>query len=347
MMVKLMIKFLGKEYTKENLKRYASNLNQISGITKSRYVDGKADGMENYTVKTGAGLEYTALSGRCLDLSSLSYRGINISYLAKPGIVSPQHAFPSDSEFGRYFTGGMMVTCGLQNAGEGCIDEGLYNPPHGRIGLTPAEDSCSKCYWENEEYKMELSGTMREGSLFHENLMLMRRITSKLGLNELEIHDTLENNAAEEEKIMILYHFNFGFPFLDENVKITFPENKVLPRTEGAVMGINESERITAPQDNFTEHVFSRNIEADKDGFVTVKVENERLGIGVYIKYEKKNLPVLIQWKSMRSGDYVLGIEPGNSYINGRKKEAENGTIKSIKPFSALEYSLKLGVYDL
>jgi len=342
-----MLKFIGKEYSKEELLRYSANINQIAGISKTRFTDGKADGMENYTVKTGSGLVYTALPGRCLDLSSLSYRGINISYLAKPGIVSPQFCYPADTEFGRYFTGGMMATCGLQNTGESCEDNARHYPVHGWIGTTPAENSYSKCYWDSEDYMMEIGGVMREGALFNENLMLTRKITSKLGQNDLEINDVLENNCAEEAKIMLLYHFNFGFPFLDEDVKLIFPDNIVSPHTEGARNNLGASEVITAPQDGFSEHVFYRNINGDDNDFVTFRIENSRLGIGAYIKYEKKNLPVLVQWKSMRSGDYVLGIEPSNSYINGRKKETENGTIQTMKPFSKLDYNLKFGMYDL
>jgi len=342
-----MIRLLGKEYSKEDLVRYSSNINQIAGITKSRFADGKSDGMESYTVKTGSGLVFTVLSGRCLDLSSLSYRGINISYLAKPGIVSPQYGYPSDSEFGRYFTGGMMATCGLQNVGDGCDEEGRHYPTHGWIGLTPAENSYSKCYWNHDDYIMELGGVMREGALFHENLIFTRKITSKLGQSKFEIHDVLENDASEEAKIMILYHFNFGFPFLDEDVKLIFPENIVASLTEDAEAGIDENLKMTVPQNNFNEHLFSRNIKADGNGFVTFRIENSRLGMGASIRYEQKNLPFLIQWKSMRSGDYVLGIEPSNNHINGRQKERENGTIRTIEPFSKLEFNIQFEMYDL
>jgi hypothetical protein len=78
-----------------------------------------------------------------------------------------------------------------------------------------------------------------------------------------------------------------------------------------------------------------------------VKLENEELGIGLYIEYDKENLPNLTQWKSMKSGDYALGIEPCNCFVKGRKEERENGTLKTIAAFSKLEFKLKIGFYGI
>ena len=49
----------------------------------------------------------------------------------------------------------------------------------------------------------------------------------------------------------------------------------------------------------------------------------------------------------MRSGDYALGLEPGNGWLCGRKLEQDNGTIQTIAPFSKIEYTLEFSVYDL
>ena len=328
--------------------RYCGNLRQIAGITESCYADGKADGMKSYHVKTGSGLEYTLLPNKCLDIASLTYKGINLSFLAKPGITAPQYGYPFENEFTNYITGGMLFTAGLQNVGPSCRDDnGTFHPLHGRIGVTPAENPYTKCYWEKEEYLMEAGGTMRESALFGHNLSLTRKITSKLGESEIEITDVLENNSPETEEFMLLYHCNFGFPFLDEDTIIRFPQNTAIPRTEIAKDGIQESEIITKPQDGFFEHVFFRDMKADLEGFVTINVENKNLGIGAVIKYEKKNLPNITQWKSMRSGDYALGIEPCNCYVNGRKGERENGTLKKIRPFSKLTFKLIISAYTL
>lgn len=344
-----MINLLGRNYTKNELLRYAGNINQIAGIIGSRFTDSKASSMQLYRVKTGSGLEYTILPDKCLDISDLSYKGINLSFQAKPGLVSASYGYQVENEFASFFCGGMLYTCGLDNVGGSCCDDdGKFYNNHGRIGLTPANNPYSNCYWaDDENYVLEIGGVMRQAALFNYNLSLRRRIVSKLGGCEIKITDTLENNAPEPEDFMLLYHFNFGFPFLDDNLKIIFPENSVEPVTDIAEKCIGESEIITKPQDGFFEHVYYRDIKEDINGNVTVRLENERLSIGAYIKYEKRNLPLLAQWKSMRSGDYALGIEPANCHVSGRVKESENKTIKTIEPFSKLTYNLTLGVYDL
>ena len=49
----------------------------------------------------------------------------------------------------------------------------------------------------------------------------------------------------------------------------------------------------------------------------------------------------------MRSGEYVLGIEPSNSYIMGRAAERENGTIGHLAPFESRRMEVRLRFYPL
>jgi hypothetical protein len=310
--------------------------------------EGKAKGVAALEVRTGSGLEFTLLPDKCLDIYALRYKGITLSQQAKNGLTGPLYGQPVPGQFSRSVTGGMLFTAGLLNAGPESVEEdGTFHQCHGNIGVTPAENLCATAYWEGDEYIIEASGTMRESALFKHNLVLKRHIKTKLGSNELEIHDVLENHAGEAEEFCILYHFNFGFPFLTEALKLKFPKNKCIPRTEEARRGLEFADIITQPQDGFFEHVFFREPEADKNGICRIEAENPELGIGAFISYEQKNLPVLCQWKSMRSGDYALGIEPANMYIMGRREERANNTIKRIEGYGKLEFRLKLGVYDL
>ena len=342
-----MAKLLGVDYTKQDLLKYCGNISQIASITESRLSEGKADEMRSYSVKTGSGLEFTVLPGKCLDISSVTYKGINISYLAKPGIVTSSYGYPVNGEFGSYFSGGMLYTCGLLNVGSPCVDEGgNYHPPHGKIGISPAESSYSRCFWDNNDYILEIGGTVTEAALFKHNLSLTRKISTRLGSNEIIITDELENKAPQAEEFMLLYHFNFGFPFIDYNTNLIFPDNIAVPHTEDAKSGFSESEMFIKPSDKFSEHLFSRDIKPDAEGNVTVRLENENLKSGLYLKYEKENLSNFIQWKSMKSSDYVLGLEPCNCFINGRSEERANGTIKKINPYSTIKYNLTLGFYE-
>lgn len=332
-----MAKINGIDYKKEDLLRYCGNINQIAAITETKL----KNNLELALVKTGGGLEYNVVVSKGLDISSLSYKGINISFLSKNGLANP-----ANNEFLSHMTGGMIFTCGLRNAGIKCVDNGEEHPQHGKIGTIAPDNSYTKCYWDNDDYILETGGVLKETALFGHNLYLTRTLKSKMGENFIEINDVVENLSDKEEEFMIIYHFNFGFPFLDENLKLIFPKNKVTARTKEANDGIGESERITRPIDGFFEHVFFRDVE-DENGTVILSLENERLGVGAYIKYNKENLDNLAQWKSMKSGDYALGIEPCNCFIKGRVEERKSGTLKKIAPFSKLNFNLVLGFYDL
>lgn len=342
-----MAEIFGNVLSKKELLRYSSNMKQIAGITSCELDDGKAKGLKCFNIKNGSGLEFSVLPGRCMDIPSLTYKGINISYMAKNGVIDSKYCYPYADEFVNYMTGGILFTAGLLNAGNPSTDDdGTYYPIHGRIGTTPAENVSSKEFWQDDDYIIECSGIMRESKLFGHNLTLTRSITTKLGCNALEIHDTLENLAPEPQEFMLLYHINFGFPFLNEHLKVDFPQNTISPRTEEAKKGLSEAQIFTKPQDGFFEHVFFRDVK-DNGGTVYITLENTDLGIGVKLSYVKENLPVLVQWKCMRSGDYALGIEPANCFIKGRKAERENGTLKTIKPFEKLDYKIRLEFYDI
>lgn len=338
----------GKEYTKQELLRYSGNLSNFAGVTPIVYDDGKARGTRALEFRTGSGLEFTALPDKCLDIPVLRYKGVTLSQQAKNGITGPQYGQPIPGLFNRTVTGGMLFTAGLLNAGpESTEDDGTFHQAHGNIGVTPAENLCARAYWDGDDYKLEASGSMRESALFGHNLVLNRTINAKLGENTVEITDRLENLAHQPEEFCLLYHMNFGFPFLSEDLKLIFPENECIPRTPEAKEGLAEADKMIHPKDDFFEHVFFRKLKADENGWCTVRAENEKLGIGAAISYEQANLPNLCQWKSMRSGDYALGIEPANMFIMGRRAERINGSLLRIRPQQTLTYRIRLSFYDL
>lgn len=341
-----MANYLGKDLTKEELLKRIGNISQIASVKPYEMTEGKARGLKAYDVVTGSGLDFTVLEGKCLDIFSMKYNGINLNFVSKPGIVSPEYFNPYGVEFLKSFQGGMLYTCGLMNVGSACSDEGCDLCLHGRIGHTPAEKVSVLSTWKDDDYILEIAGEMREGALFNENLVLKRLISTSLGAKSVNIFDEVENQGFEEQPLMILYHFNIGYPLLDEGSLFLVPDIEVVPRDKEAKKGIDEFGKLTAPVDHFKEHVFYHRVAADPDGNTFAGIINERLGIGLYIKYNVFQLPRLIQWKSMASGDYVLGIEPANCYVEGRVKEKERGTLKKIAPMEKVRFSVEVGVLD-
>ena len=340
----------GRDYCKTDLLKYLGNISQIAGIEELEIAEGKARGGRIYRVKNGNGLEFDLLPDKALDIGKLSYKGVNISFQSKNNSGSASCYHPVLNEFDYYFSGGMLWTCGLKNTGPDYIDEdGFFQHAHGRIGITPCESSYNRTYWQDEDLKIISGGIVRESLLGGHNLILNRAIETSLSRNEIVINDVLENNEPQGTEYLILYHFNFGFPFLSESLELNFPESKseIIPRTEEASEGLSEWSVFKEPADGSSEHVFFHKPVMDDDGCCEVRLENKILGIGAYLRYESENLPILTQWKTIRACEYALGIEPGNSYISGMKNERKTGNVGFIKGFSEKRFSMKLGFYDL
>jgi hypothetical protein len=341
-----MAKYSGVELTKKELLKRVGNVSQLASIRPYGINQGKAAGLKAFDVNTGSGLDFTVLESKCLDIYDMKYKGMNINFITKPGLVSPEFFIPHGFEFLRTFQGGMLYTCGLSNVGSPCTEDGKEYSLHGRIGSTPAEKARVAASWQDDEYIIEISGEMREAALFNENLVLRRTIYSKLGEKSVRIHDEVENQGFEEQVLMLLYHFNLGYPILDEGSRFVTTSAEVLPRDKEAERGIVDYMNFCTPVDQYPEQVFYHKPASDSSGNTYAALINDRLEIGVYIKFNISQLPNLIQWKSMRSGDYVLGIEPANCLVEGRVKERERGTIKTIAPFETSEFDLEIGILE-
>lgn len=336
----------GKEMTKAEVLRRVGNLTQVAGIRPVVLEDGKANGTKAFQVATGSGLEFTVERGKCLDIPNMSYKGINLNFLTKPGIVAPEYFNPLSGEFGRYFPAGMLYTCGLRNVGSENTDSGEFSNPHGRIGNTPAENVGVVSEWRGNDYVMELSGQMREGSQFAENMLLSRKLSTVLGSKKIVLHDVIENQGFEEQPFMMLYHFNMGYPLLDKGIRLLIPSLSRTPRDEPSKPGIAEWSKMEEPIDGFTEQVFYHTLGRDENGNTAYAVINDSLGFGFYVRFSAELLPVLIEWKSMMSGDYTLGLEPANCHVEGRGKERKEGTLRFLKPGETEEHVLEFGIAE-
>ena len=67
---------------------------------------------------------------------------------------------------------------------------------------------------------------------------------------------------------------------------------------------------------------------------------------GYGISYKKENLDSFSEWKMMGIRDYVLGLEPGTNYPDGRKYARENNTLKFIKPNETKIFEIKVEMID-
>jgi hypothetical protein len=329
----------GKAYTNEDLLRH-NNPSALFGAKRFELAEGRARGQRFIEVKTAAGLRFTLAEDKCLDIAELEYRGVNLAFLSKNGFMPSSLANAETGSFIKYWSGGFLATCGLRNTGGGCVHNGETFATHGHISQTPAEDISIRADFD----AITVTGKVRETALFGACLEMERTITVPTNGARIKIEDTISNLTAEDEIIFILYHINFGFPFLSEGLELTFPEGGAVGRTDEAQRRINDRLTITKPIDGEPEFVY---FYSPKERNAKVILANKQAGIRATVSYDSERLPVLAQWKCMKSGDYALGIEPGTSRIRGRKEEIEDGYDIKVPAFGKLSFGFEVDITDI
>ena len=329
---------------KHQLLRYIGDFSQLFGIKEYTLSQGKAQGVKAFDVNNGAGLEFTVLADRCLDIGKLAFKGVNCSYLSKTGIVSPKYYAGSDVSFFNGFYGGFLTTCGLRNVGSSNMDNGEFFGIHGRISNTPGEEICASTDWDSDIPVMTISGQMREARFFGENMLLKRSISCPFGENKIRIHDCVENRGFKRERLMLLYHFNLGYPLLDEDAELLSPDREVVPRDAEAMKGLKDYQQMQPPTLDYAEQVFYHDLKSDEAGNTAVALVNRRLDLGVAFRFNKKQLFNLAQWKQMGEGEYVLGIEPCNCYVGGRLDPRNQDVMQFLEPGESRNFDIEIEI---
>ena len=320
------------------LLKHLGNIDQIAGIRESQLLRGRGEQIHIAEFYNAAGLRFTVVPDRCMDLFDFSYKGVNLSFQTKNGLTSPQTFSPSNGEFAEQWPGGMLVTCGLDNVG-GHSSEGGEFPAHGRISHVPAKNFGTRTYWDGEDYILRAHGEVHQSKMYSRHMSIQRTIETSLNSKVVKMHDVLTNFEAEDEPYMLLYHFNFGYPLLQADSMVETSKATTQPMNAGP----KESVHMSAPIDGNGDELFFRTDLGDRACGV---IYNERLELGAYVAFDTKNLPNMLQWKKMKSHDYVLALEPCNTCGLNRKAAREQGKIAVLPAYSSVENHLELGVLD-
>lgn len=330
---------------KQELMKHIGTMQQIAYVRPVTYQEGRSAGLKAYEVKNGC-MTYQILADKCLDVCELTYKGINMNFLSKPGLQGRNHYDTNGEEAIRSIMGGLFFTSGLENICAPCTIDGVDYPMHGRIRTTPGEHLGADAYWEEDAYHLTVKGEMREAALFGENMVLRREISSVYGSKTITVTDEIENESYREEPLMILYHINLGYPFLDENTKLYIPTRSVTARDKDGEGHEAEYDVMDAPKDNEPEYVFIHDLKTDEQGNTEILAVNRPLGLGLKLSYNVKYLPYFMEWKSTASGDYVIGLEPANSSVYGRPYHEERSSVHKLAPFAKERNVLNFTILD-
>ena len=314
---------------------YIGHPAQMCTLRRFTLEGGKARGAEVIEAVTAGGLQLDILPDTGLDLGQARFKGTNMSWMSKNGYDAPGIIHPFESDFEHTFPGGLMYTCGMRSAGPANRDGAEWHPIHGRYHSLAADQVNARIDGD----MIEVSGVIRETALFGHALECRRVIRIPVWGASVTVKDEITNLSPRDEEIMMIYHCNFGYPLLSEKARLILPpDRETIPRTEFAESGLDKLCVFDRPIPSEEERVFFHIMEND----FSASLVNPDLGVTMTIAWSGDTLPILGHWRSMASGDYVLGLEPTNCYIMGRHFERMNGTLKALKAFETVKNTVTI-----
>ncbi|WP_241989298.1 aldose 1-epimerase family protein [Cryobacterium serini] len=312
------------------------SLDQCARVDRFVEDDGPARGARRFRVMNGGGLEFDVHPDRALDIGAATINGVPLAWLSSTGITRPDAYEPSGRGWLRTFGGGLVTTCGLDNFGPPADDEDGVSGMHGRIGALSARVTEVTVTSE----LITVAGEVRQSGVFQENLLLQRRITSRVGSTAFTIEDTVTNEGESASPHMVLYHVNLGWPLLDAGTVIEIPAASVTPRDADAVEGFDRRAEIGEPVAGTREQVYVHTAGTER----VAQVTNAARGLTFTLRHSE-TLPAIFQWKLTATKHYVLGLEPANTpEIMGRAAARANGALPRLEPGESRTYSIGIEV---
>lgn len=335
---------MGRTY-RETLE-YIGDLDQLMTVRECVLTGGFQDGVRAMEVHNGGNLSATVLPGRCMDIVQVRYQGKNLNYLAPCGIVAPEYYDAQGTRWLRNFFVGMLTTCGLQHFGNPMVKDGEELGLHGRIANTPAENVKYQRGVRGEHLTLSLEGTMREARIFGENLTLHRKLEFEYEADRIVLTDTITNHGFGPRQVLYALHLNYGYPLLEEGCKLILDALETVPREENAARYVDTWRQVEAPQYPYPERCYFHTLRRDADGMAQYTIFNEERGIGVNVRYPGRDLPFFCQWKMLGKGEYVMGLEPMNVFLDGPKAGQEGCQAPVLAPGESKVYQMTLNFID-
>lgn len=274
-----------------------SNFEQIASIHRYTMTEGREKGLDIIDCDNG-NIRFLLNVNKACDIMRLYHKGQNMSFLSKNGFTQ------RETPFLNRFEGGMLYTCGLDSIGG---REGYEL--HGTLHNIPSQIVRAEC----DESGIVVEAILRDSALFGKNLVLKRKITSPIGGDGVTLEDTLANEGFCEQDYCLLYHINVGYPMLDDGAKVVAEVEKCVPRTPWSKENEHLIHDVTSPVPGGEETCYFLSL-----GTPEAAIVNEKLGKKLTVSYSGDTLPYFVEWKSMVSGDYALGLEPSTTELDDR-----------------------------
>jgi hypothetical protein len=299
------------------MNRKISNTAQVASVRRYTLTDGREAGIQVVDCDNGK-VRFLINISHGLDIMQLYHEGQNLSFVSKNGFTKREIPFLNR------FEGGMLYTCGLDSVGG---REGFEL--HGTFHNTPAEIVRAEC----TEREIVVEAVIRSTALFGKNLVLRRRIVSAVGSDSFTVEDTLTNEGYRDEDYCLLYHVNVGYPMLDAGCRIVADVSDSVPRTPWSAQNADTRYEIKDDVPNEEECCYFLKLARPEIALV-----NEKIGKQFVLSYSQDTLPCFVEWKSMASGDYALGLEPCTTELDDRF------TYRTITPAESIRFFVTISV---
>ncbi|HNY26963.1 MAG TPA: aldose 1-epimerase family protein [Candidatus Sumerlaeota bacterium] len=319
-------------------------------ITKKRLCGGPSDGVDIVKVNNGH-LAFEALPTRGMGLWKAWCGGVEIGWSSP--VKRPVHPslVPLTQPDGLGWLEGfgeLLCRCGLESNGAPEFDAKgqLVYPLHGRIANRPAY--CVEATVNNESGELSLTGDVDEARLFFNKMWLHSTIRTQPGSSSLTILDTVTNLSAEPGELELLYHINFGIPFLTPGARVLLPLAKLAPRDADAQKDLNTWNIYGPETPGSREVVFFTELAADSQGNTRVLLRNAEGNRAISLRMNRHQLPYFILWKNrLAAADgYVTGLEPALNFPNVKSFEKKRGRVAILQPGESRIFEITLEVHE-
>lgn len=332
-------------YAAEAVGAKLGDIAQIAQVRAVQFDDGPERATRAIDVRMAGGIHAMVLTDRGMDLGPVWFEGHPLGWISGTGPVHP--AYGNDENWLRLYHGGLMVTAGFENIGLPSEDEDGHHGLHGRASMIPARN----VHWKSVPDRpgaVEVVGTLREVSVHGTDLELTRTYRFEPGRAAFSIHDELSNKGFIEAPLLLLYHFNIGFPIVDEGARLIAPSHDAIAFDAASEASLARHMCIDGPRADAAVEVFEIVPHETTDIRTTIGVANAGFsptdGIALAISYRRDQLPRLWQWRMLGQGRYLVGLEPATAGLRGRVVEQKNDPICMLQPGETRSFDLDVRV---
>lgn len=359
-------KFLEKTLTDVQRRIYVQNweisneelgLNKKWRIEKRRLQGGLSDGIEIVELNNGS-LSFTVVPTRGMSIWKGQFEGACLGWESPVKSLVHPHYINLEARGGLGWLDGFnewVVRCGLENFGESGLDVIVDNMGnkrevmltlHGKIANIPAS-SLKAVIGLEPPFELGVKGVVYERCMFGSNLKMSTSITTTPKSNSIKIVDEIENIRSVPDEMQLLYHCNYGAPFLEEGARFAAPVKEVAPRNSRSAEGIDRFDVFDSPKAGFVEQVYFFKLMGDDDGRTLVMLMNRDGTKAVSISFSLNELPYFTLWKNTGSSEdgYVVGLEPGTSFPNARSFERTQNRVVKLQPREKYESEITLSAH--